>query len=177
MPQMFLQFFLQIFALYNFFRKHLRKKRRKFSMDLICFRANIKNNSVGWSNIVTLTKRGKSNNLQMLGDTLLIWNKKIFPAKLSPMIPKWSPSELFMPISFCLYLFCTIFHYISKLPPVWLRGFFMEITPICRHQRGRVEGCWQKRHSVLQQNIQWAPENIVHSLCIWSCKFHSQTCS
>ena len=124
MPQMFLQFFLQIFALYNFFRKHLRKKRRKFSMDLICFRANIKNNSVGWSNIVTLTKRGKSNNLQMLGDTLLIWNKKIFPAKLSPMIPKWSPSELFMPISFCLYLFCTIFNYASKLPPVWLRDFF-----------------------------------------------------
>ena len=88
------------------------------------FRGNIKNNSVGWSNIVTLTKRGKSNNLQMLGDTLLIWNKKIFPAKLSPMIPKWSPSELFMPISFCLYLFCTIFHYISKLPLVWLKDFF-----------------------------------------------------
>ena len=33
---MFLQFFVQIFALYNFFCKNLRKKRRKFSMDPIC---------------------------------------------------------------------------------------------------------------------------------------------
>ena len=31
-----------------------------------CFQGNIKNNSVGWSNIVKLTKRRKSNNL---GDT------------------------------------------------------------------------------------------------------------
>ena len=36
MPQMFSQFFVQIFALYKFFRKNLRKKRRKFSMDPIC---------------------------------------------------------------------------------------------------------------------------------------------
>ena len=36
MPQMFSQFFVQIFALYNFFCKNLRKKRRKFSMDPIC---------------------------------------------------------------------------------------------------------------------------------------------
>ena len=31
--------------------------------------------------------------------------------------------------------------------PMWLRGFFMEITPICRHLllwRRRVEGFWQK---------------------------------
>ena len=33
---MFSQFFVQIFALYKFFRKNLRKKRRKFSMDPIC---------------------------------------------------------------------------------------------------------------------------------------------
>ena len=32
---MFSQLFVQIFALYNFFRKNLRKKRRKFSMDPI----------------------------------------------------------------------------------------------------------------------------------------------
>ena len=32
---MFSQFFVQIFALYKFFRKNLRKKRRKFSMDPI----------------------------------------------------------------------------------------------------------------------------------------------
>ena len=32
---MFSQFFVQIFALYNFFRKNLRKKMRKFSMDPI----------------------------------------------------------------------------------------------------------------------------------------------
>ena len=34
---MFSQFFVQIFALYNFFCKNLRKKRRKFSMDPICY--------------------------------------------------------------------------------------------------------------------------------------------
>ena len=33
---MFSQLFVQIFALYNFFRKNLRKKRHKFSMDPIC---------------------------------------------------------------------------------------------------------------------------------------------
>ena len=32
---MFSQFFVQIFALYKFFCKNLRKKRRKFSMDPI----------------------------------------------------------------------------------------------------------------------------------------------
>ena len=32
---MFSQLLVQIFALYNFFRKNLRKKRRKFSMDPI----------------------------------------------------------------------------------------------------------------------------------------------
>ena len=32
---MFSQLFVQIFALYKFFRKNLRKKRRKFSMDPI----------------------------------------------------------------------------------------------------------------------------------------------
>ena len=36
MPQMFSQFFVQIFALYKYFRKNLRKKRRKFPMDPIC---------------------------------------------------------------------------------------------------------------------------------------------
>ena len=36
MPQMFSQLFVQIFALYKFFCKNLRKKRRKFSMDPIC---------------------------------------------------------------------------------------------------------------------------------------------
>jgi len=35
MLQMFSQFFVHIFALYNFFGKNLRKKRRKFSMDPI----------------------------------------------------------------------------------------------------------------------------------------------
>ena len=35
MPQMFSQFLVQIFALYKYFRKNLRKKRRKFSMDPI----------------------------------------------------------------------------------------------------------------------------------------------
>ena len=34
---MFSQLFVQIFALYKFVRKNLRKKRRKFSMDPICF--------------------------------------------------------------------------------------------------------------------------------------------
>ena len=38
MPQMFAQFFVQILALYKFFRKNLHKKRRKFSMDPICTR-------------------------------------------------------------------------------------------------------------------------------------------
>ena len=33
---MFSQFFVQIFALYKFFRKNLRKKSCKFSMDPIC---------------------------------------------------------------------------------------------------------------------------------------------
>ena len=37
---MFSQFFVQIFALYKFFRKNLRKKRRKFSMDPICWFAD-----------------------------------------------------------------------------------------------------------------------------------------
>ena len=37
MPQMFSQFLVQIFALYKYFRKNLRKKRRKFSMDPICY--------------------------------------------------------------------------------------------------------------------------------------------
>ena len=85
----------------------------------------------------------------MLGDTWLIWKKKIFLAKLSPMIPKWSRMDclcryVFVCICFALYF---IMH---QNCPVWLRGFFMEITPICRHlsllQRRRVEGCWQKWH-------------------------------
>ena len=33
---MFSQFLVQIFALYKYFRKNLRKQRRKFSMDPIC---------------------------------------------------------------------------------------------------------------------------------------------
>ena len=33
---MFSQFLVQMFALYKFFRKNVRKKRRKFSMDPIC---------------------------------------------------------------------------------------------------------------------------------------------
>ena len=100
------------FQAFGFFQTIMKFKENWY------FRGNIKNNSVGWSNIVTLTKRGKSKNLQMLGDTCLIWKKQIFLAKLSPMIPKWSPSELFMLISFCLYLFCTIFQNASKLPYV-----------------------------------------------------------
>ena len=37
---MFSQLFVQIFALYKFFRKNLRKKRCKFSMDPICTYCN-----------------------------------------------------------------------------------------------------------------------------------------
>ena len=37
MRQMFSQLFVQIFALYKFFRKNLHKKRRIFSMDPICY--------------------------------------------------------------------------------------------------------------------------------------------
>ena len=40
---MFSQFFVQIFALYKFFCKNLRKKRRKFSMDPIWTNAVIDN--------------------------------------------------------------------------------------------------------------------------------------
>ena len=45
---MFLQFFVQFFALYNFFRKNLRKKRRKFSMDpiwkILCMKSHCVHN-------------------------------------------------------------------------------------------------------------------------------------
>ena len=40
MPLKFSQFFVQIFALYTFFCKNLCKKRRKFSMDPICWFAD-----------------------------------------------------------------------------------------------------------------------------------------
>ena len=45
---MFSQFFVQIFALYKFFRKNLRKKRRKFSMDpiwkILCMKSHCVHN-------------------------------------------------------------------------------------------------------------------------------------
>ena len=49
MPQMFSQFLVQIFALYKFFRKNLRKKRRKFSMDPICYLSIVSANKIPWN--------------------------------------------------------------------------------------------------------------------------------
>ena len=47
------QFLVQIFALYKYFRKNLRKKRRKFSMDPICINVNIQ--AIATAHLITIS--------------------------------------------------------------------------------------------------------------------------
>ena len=106
------------------------------------FQGNIYNNYVCLSSIVTLTKQPTNVRWHLVD-----MEEENLSRQIVTNDQKMVPKGLFMPICFCLYLFCTIFHYASKQPSV-IERLLMEITPICRHlsllQRRRVEGCWQK---------------------------------
>ena len=131
------------------------------------FRGNIKNNSVGWSNIVTLTKRGKSNNFIDMEEENLSCPIVTNDPK---MVSEWI-------VYADKFLSVFVLHYISKCIKTalcdweafeWKSLRFVVICCCCGGDELKVVD--KNGVSVLQQNIQRAPENIVHSLCIWSCQ-------
>ena len=83
------------------------------------FQGPIHNSYVCLSSIVTLTKQ-----LTNVRWHLVDMEEENLSRQIVTNDPQRVPSGLFMPISFCLYLFCTIFHYASKLPCVIERLFY-----------------------------------------------------